>query len=74
VDAVKLRKPAFHAPVALTVVGFLLISAAATVLGLIWCVLGGIGLGALVAGICCLLLSWLAEPEPPEPPQGGEPR
>lgn len=68
-DAVKLRKPAFHAPVALTMVGLLLISSAATVLGLIWCVLGGVGLGLLVAGVCCLLLSWLAEPE-----QGGEPQ
>ena len=60
----KLRKPTIHAPVALTVLGLVLITAAATVLGLIWCVLGGVGLGLLVGGVCCLLLSWLAEPEP----------
>jgi hypothetical protein len=61
---VRFTKPKLPASAFLTVLGFLLLSAAAAVLGAIVSVLLCAGLGLAAAGVSCLLMGWLAEDEP----------
>lgn len=63
----RLRRPHVQAPAALTVVGLLLLSAAAFVLGLLASLILAFGLGLAALGVSCLVLSMLTEPEAVEP-------
>lgn len=64
----KFRKPKPPSYAALTVLGFLLISVAAGLLGAMVSPLCGAGFGVGVLGLSFLVLGWLAEPDGGEGP------